>query len=107
VSSAREVGVIDVNNFLRYQAAVHSHNAIVSVAPPLSIHLQEQPTKPSHNPADMRSTPTTTAQVTDIVVWVHNDSGVAVRVETPVRLSREVWERLRSYVDILKPPDSE
>lgn len=39
-------------------------------------------------------------------VWVYRDaSGGAVRLETPDTLSKALWDRLKAYVEILKPDD--
>jgi hypothetical protein len=43
----------------------------------------------------------------DTTVWAAPTPNGTVRVETPVRLTREAWVKLTRYVEILEPPQEE
>ena len=40
----------------------------------------------------------------DVVVWKYPFGGRMLRVETPAEIPRDVWDKLKSYIDILEPP---
>jgi len=97
-SAGREIGVIDEDGRLNYKCADKEDNAPVTDAPEIAEPQSRdrpgaQPPKPNE-PLLVRP---------GVNVWVYNEAGNSVRVETSDPLSLAMWERLMHYVEVLHP----
>jgi hypothetical protein len=99
-SSATEIGVLDTAGYLRFEAATHTNggkrgadsNGKVTEEIPQIPKAAGELFKPKDQPRDESPKP-------GITLW---RSG-PVRVETPEPMTKEIWSRLRKYVDSLEP----
>lgn len=94
--SARFVKIIDDNGFLRYDAAMHTG----------TIETPENPPIPATKPDGFAeigvklSAPQTANS--GITAWSDGDK---IKVQTPLPITKEIWEKLNAYVQILKPKE--
>ena len=96
--SAQYVGALDSQGYLRFKAAQHANPVSQPVNPgrepaPVGSQVNQQPLSPRNPPAE------------DTNVWNFSFKGENVRLETPPELSKPLWEKLNSYVQLLKPSD--
>jgi hypothetical protein len=89
--SAQFVGAIDAQGFLRHKAAFHTN--IVSDPPPETVVPR------SH----VRPQVFYGGESNEVNVWNFSHAGKTVRLETPAGLDKDLWEKLNSYVQLLKP----
>ncbi|MGD0516317.1 MAG: hypothetical protein ABSA26_02170 [Thermoguttaceae bacterium] len=110
LSAASEVGVMDGNMCLRYASTKHklsvgnSQSALTTAQNPSSI--SDQDINLNNLPRTIIASTNSTAPSTDNVnnnVWVFSEDGKTIRVETPDVLTLSLWQRLKSYIDILVP----
>jgi hypothetical protein len=106
INTAQDLGVVDAGNFLRYAAAKHSADSTaphtstdaadsgpITVAPETA-HLHATKFSP-----DVRvGAPVDSSKTT---AWTHG----AIRVETPNPLTRQLWEKLQKYVELMEPDE--
>ena len=98
LKAAQGAGVIDGQGFLRYAAGRHTMDTGTSASSKPILH--DQPlvaTNGNGSPA----TPLTPEE--GMSAWVFSLKGKTVRVETSNDLSLELWKKLNSYVQVLKP----
>ncbi|HEV2968834.1 MAG TPA: hypothetical protein VGY55_02520, partial [Pirellulales bacterium] len=98
-STAAELNVIDRLGFLRYEAACNAA-ALGEPRPQPPERTNDnqnatQQTAPTHEPEQR-----ITAKGN---VWVYSEGGGTVRLETTDPLPRELWARLKRYVEVLNP----
>jgi hypothetical protein len=95
--SALYAGIIDANGFLRYDAATQTkpveRNEMLEAPVRLPGLVVPPAAKTVTTPAGYYSSPQTK------VKWVNDQ----ITVETPLKISPELWEQLNAYVQILKP----
>jgi hypothetical protein len=91
-SSAQFVGAISNDGFIRHKAAFHN-------AP------KNEPVK-----EDVQRSPKVEARPTVLIgegsdnnIWNFSHGGKTVRLETPIGLDKDLWEKLNQYVQLLKP----
>jgi len=109
--SASFAGIIDSNEFLRYDVGMHSSSI---AAPAVEAEGTEAPqiiTKTADNlPADS-ALPMTRyprkpeAPPAGYSQWLFPIEGTYIRLETPEKMTKAVWEKLNAYVQVLKPAD--
>jgi hypothetical protein len=122
VTTASELGVLDQSGRLRYDAAKHKAGAIPgrSLVPVGGDQPQPNASESVYAPymdlsgASVEATmpeqsPTPAAaqfvpNVHGANVWVYRDAaGATVKLETPSTLTMALWDRLKAYIEILKP----
>lgn len=115
-STAAELQVLDGAGFLRYEAACHSagpggpRNYPPEEQSPRVIKgmpgVQEEPVVPS--PVAARTVGSAAVvDASDRNVWQFTESGGTVRLETPDPLPMALWLRLKKYVEVLEPEESQ
>jgi hypothetical protein len=104
VSSAKELGLIDESDILRYGAAMHdaergtlpkrsqSNDLIPPNPPDLNVNADEKTTL--KDPVQTKAGRNT---------WTFNEAGGTVVVETTDPLPRALWQRLQRYVTAIEP----
>jgi hypothetical protein len=101
VRSAQLLGIIDSDGFMRYGSAMREQS-ITTIA-----QVSSEPLfKPSSNhPLAQAPLPNKPMQGDDgNTVWVfRNKNGGQIRLETPEDMSKDLWDKLNAYVQILKP----
>jgi hypothetical protein len=122
LTAANDLGVLDQGGRLRYDAAKHKAGAqpgrsLVSVgtnqpqqSAPESVYgpyvdlsgasVEATMSEPSPMPQSVQFIP----NVHGANVWVYRDAaGATVKLETPSTLTTALWDRLKAYIEILKP----
>lgn len=101
--TAEMAGVLDSHGFLRYEATLrglkttqplHTIGKPVMEEGAASIQDSQLPIESPSHPSKIKEGTT---------VWAYK----SVRLETPETLTIGLWEKLRQYVEILKPDDQE
>lgn len=125
LGAAQDLGVIDGGNFLRYAAAKHSAGnytpqgtteglePVVTENVPLAVAVGRMNAPPirgtieTTRPEPQSWSPTAADFMPEVRgqnVWVYRDTeGGTVRLETPEKMSKALWDRLKAYLEILKP----
>jgi hypothetical protein len=108
-SAAQQVGAIDEAGFLRYKAAVAKAERSAEDSGD-EIPAAEY-NGGSDNSQEVRPVQSTTIKAEPSPVsapgkTVWQFGGGAVRIETPDPITRAMWERLKKYVELLEPDDS-
>ncbi|HEX4119452.1 MAG TPA: hypothetical protein VH619_02395 [Verrucomicrobiae bacterium] len=102
VRGAQSIGIIDAEGILRYGANMHNFSpAETAREHPGDVPKIKVDAGAATSEAPERSGPGQT-------VWAfRHKSGERIRLETPEDMTRELWEKLNAYVQILKPSDSD
>jgi len=98
--SAEFLGVVDAEGFLRYgneNAVSESKEQSIKTQPAMSDNGTAQ--QIIRTPRKVESPPPGYSQ------WVFPFGGSYIRLETPEALTKELWDKLNAYVQILKPSD--
>jgi hypothetical protein len=95
VRSAQFLRIIDDNGFLRYSAGMQTISAPVKTADP------KKP-DPFDVPVGMVATDPAPPGAN---VWSFSSKGNQIKVQTPEVISKELWDKLNAYVQILKPSE--
>jgi hypothetical protein len=93
--SAHFAGIIDSGGFLRYDAAMHTRK---------SDRPEETPKSESVLDVPVELLPTDDAPK-GVNAWSYSSKGHQVKVQTPEIISKDLWETLNAYVQILKPKE--
>jgi len=106
INSAKFVGVIDANGFLRVRSAVQGLQNKVDVSP--QENGQAGPIPESIVVASSSSSSDARALLVpspsdNSNLWNYSFGGMTVRVETPKDLKLGLWEKLNGYVQLLRP----
>lgn len=98
IRSAHFAGIIDSDGFLKYDSEMHKSQSTVGEIP-VEITVNEPPTKATFLATDAPARGATATAGKDVWQFDH------IRLETPRGMSRNLWEKLSAYVQILKPED--
>src|SRR6516162_3960232 len=114
-SSATELAVLE-NGILRYQAMIARRNKSALPSEPMKVSNVEtqsapgvlvQPTSPINVKGEAVGYGSGAVSVSGSGIianaWVYSNDEGTIRLETPVKLSMDLWARLNGYVQILKP----
>jgi hypothetical protein len=96
--SAHFAGIIDTGGFLRYDAAVHTRTTETPENQPIPATKTE-----GFAEVGVKLSAPQTAK-SGITTWSHGDK---IKVQTPDPITKEIWEKLNAYVQILKPSGNE
>jgi hypothetical protein len=99
IRNAQFAGIIDSGGFLRYDAAMHTNKT-----GNLEKAADQRPK--FKDPLDIPAVfvPTDDAPA-GINIWSYSSKGNQIKVQTPEVISKELWEKLNAYVQILKPSE--
>lgn len=98
--SANYLEIIDAGGCLRYDAAMHTR---IRSSTELASEPAESPKKPL-NPLDVPCDLTAVDDAPEgLNAWSYSHKGQKIKVQTPEILTKELWEKLNAYVQILKP----
>lgn len=108
IKSAEFLNVIDDTGFVRYGSEVKGENATQANV--------EQTEKSEMSPSEASGSNESSGQVTRFPrkvepapagysQWVFPFGGTYIRLETPEKMTKELWDKLDAYVQILKPVD--
>jgi len=100
-TAAQDVGVIDEQGFLRYDAARHSSG---EASTDTQTQQEDRQSKPPV--ADQGQKGRQRESIPDMVVWTHPYKDTRIEVWTPPQMDKELWDLLEGYVKLLKPRDS-
>jgi len=104
--SAEFSGALDSSGFLRHQALLET---LASGAAIQSRNYSEQSDTYASAPlASVKKHPQVVVETpledpVGVVVWTYPCDGKRLRIETPENMTMEVWEKLRRYLDVVKP----
>jgi len=100
-NSAELVGAVDQNRFLRFRAIKEGKlSRPIAGSTAASVQADTADASRSLKGLDVRSEQ---VQSTELNVWNFSYKGQNVRLVTPSELDRALWEKLNSYVQLLKP----
>jgi hypothetical protein len=99
LKAAQDAGIIDGQGFLRYAATRQSMD---TRTPNQSKGQIQSSAPPTLLPAGMPSA-ASQAPEEGMDAWVFSLNGKTVRVETSNDLTPELWKKLNSYIQVLKP----
>ncbi len=114
-TAATDLRIIDQAGFLRFGAATHAANQDTQrqhfemAAAPAHFQVSGSGTIPASPP---KTAPDNFREAKeenqdDKNRWSYREAGGTVRLETPDPLPRALWERLKRYVDMLEPIESQ
>jgi hypothetical protein len=99
LKAAQDAGAIDSHGFLRYAASRHSMDGEPLIQSKTHIDTAPPPiSSPTSVPSPLFHTPED-----GMNAWVFSLNGKTVKVETSNALTPELWKKLNSYVQVLKP----
>ena len=94
LKAASDIGVLDAQGFLRYDAAKQS--------------VDHMPATPSSSPADEPIDPLPSIRLPEgMNVWLSALDGKVVKVEASNDLTLGLWKKLEAYIQVLKPFEEE
>jgi hypothetical protein len=104
LNSAKFVGVIDGNGFLRVRSAIQGLQSKVDVAPEQAqmASISDPIAASGSSSSDARALLVPSSS-DNSNLWNYSFEGMTVRVETPKDLKLGLWEKLNGYVQLLKP----
>lgn len=100
-NAAQFVGAIDEKGFLRYRAAFHSGNLAEAASVTEDVAPRSKTTIAHKFYGGMPLTGDNSAM--SMNVWSFSHGGKFVRLETPIDLDKDLWQKLNAYVQLLKP----
>jgi len=109
LGASLELGVLDANGSLRYEATKHTLGIRSDQATTTTSDKQSMINggDSSNTQRTVNATTTTTPMPMQLGscgnVWMYTEEGKTIRLETPDNLTASLWDRLNRYVDILKP----
>lgn len=99
--SASFVGALSPDGCLRYKALLLSVGTVGTGEAPESPGNEPPPTppaKPPRNDDNQRDD-----DQDGVIVWKYPFQGKMLRVETPENMTKEIWEKLNKYIQVLSP----
>ena len=97
--SAMTAGVMGNDGYLRFKATSQQMGIAASNASPKKMDAPQvvgDLELPKNPPEDR-------LQQDGIIVWTYPCAGKFLRVETPEKMTQEIWEKLNKYIQILQP----
>jgi hypothetical protein len=96
--SAQYVGAMGADGFLRFKAQI---DGIATSVPPANSPVgAELPEKPLTPPL---ATGQNKQNQEGVIVWTYPCAGKFLRVETPENMTKEIWDKLMKYIQVLEP----
>jgi hypothetical protein len=96
--SASFVGALGPDSCLRYKAQTLSvGNGEPNAGNPPSKPKERDLLPPNNDTEDG------TTDQSGVIVWKYPVQGMTLRVETPENMTKEIWEKLNKYIQVLKP----
>jgi hypothetical protein len=102
IKAADMVEVVDANGFLRYRSSLHT----IGSSPQMRSTASEIQAPPQSIPFPDSDVSQKIPQK-GVNAWVFSLKGQTVRVETSDELSLKLWEKLDSYIKVLKPSEED
>ena len=102
VKSAQHLGIIDAGGYLRYDAEMHSKSIIDPAEQEMALNSATPSTAGQSGSAQFpQGGQHVTLNIPKQSVWKHRE----ITLQTPEVMTKELWEKLNAYVQILKPEE--
>jgi hypothetical protein len=99
LSSAETAGVIAGDGFLRFKAKIQTPGFANETKVPIVNGIREPGDALTAGTGDIQED----VEQAGVIVWKYPFQGKNLRIETPENLTKEIWEKLNKYIQVLKP----